>query len=239
MRHRSPGSFSHGSQVLRSPLGINFDARKERFSVCGPGAEIYSGTRKSGDPILSQHRAWSLFHAAFPQRRRPLFVGLGWSLSSLQVACMFYSFTFTSVSRAEGPTLGSALRVCMWGEAAYIGRTEESSLPRTHTPLGRDLCLFPGAPIPSSSGLLQAQEAPFFHVLLFYEGQSLWPCTLMAHIPFPLLDQWDGKWAKVRGSKFDNLSSICRPHLVEKTNQLPVAVLRFSHICLCMGTTKK
>lgn len=123
MGHRSPGSFSSGSRVLRSPLGINFDARKERFSFCDPGAEIYSGTWKSGDPSLSRHitsplRAWSLFHAVFPQRQRPLFVGLGWSLSSLQITCMFYSFTFTSLSRAEGPTLGSALRV-----HAFVGRS--------------------------------------------------------------------------------------------------------------------
>lgn len=156
MRHRSPGSFSSGSQVLRSPLGINFDAREERISFYGPGAEIYSGTWKSGAPSLSRRitspcHAWSLFHAAFLQRRRPLFVGLGWSPSSSH--CVF---TPSHSCDCQGQRDLSG-RVC--GEKLPTLGEQSKVLCLEPTALASGLWLFPGAPIPSSSGLPQAQGA--------------------------------------------------------------------------------
>lgn len=235
MRHRSPGSFSSGSQVLRSPLGFNFDAREERFSFCGPGAEIYSGTWKSGDPSLSRHitsprHAWSLFHAAFPQRRRPLFVGLGWSPSSSQVACVF-----TPSHSCD----------CQ-GQRDLSGRVCGEKLP-TLREQRKVLCLEPIHPWPVASACFLVLPFPAALVSRKLKELSmlfLWRTKLMAmHFNHShsslLLGQGDGKCAKVLGSKFDNLSSICRTHLVEETNQLPTAVLWFSHICLYMGTTNK
>ena len=53
MRHRSPGSFSSGSQDLRSPLGINFDAGKERFSSVAQGQRYTQEPENQG--ILVYH----------------------------------------------------------------------------------------------------------------------------------------------------------------------------------------
>lgn len=107
------------------------------------------------------------------------------------------------------------------------------------------LCLEPTRPWPVASACFlvlpfpaalvsrKLKEHRSYVFCSFYEGQSLWLCTLLT---FHLLS-WASAMAS--GSKFDNLSSICRTHLVQATNQLPIAVLWLSHICLCMGTTNK
>lgn len=157
MRQSFPGSFSSGSQVLGSPLGINFDFRREVCFLWPRGRDICSGVCKFGDSGLSLNITSAFLYCSF-KGGSPLSSGLGWGLSSSTIACMF---TPPYLPHCQGhrnhphwTVISYAFGELMHGEAAYTGRTEESSLPGTHILLVNDPRLLSGVLIPSSSSLL-------------------------------------------------------------------------------------
>lgn len=129
---------------------------------------------------------------SIPAEAAALVCILGWSPSSLQVACVFTP----SHSRDCQRQRDLSGRVC--GEKLPILREQRKILclePTRPWPVASACFLV--LPFPAALVSCKLKEPRSYVFCSFYEGQSLWLCTLITHIPSPLLGQCDSKWFQV------------------------------------------